>query len=200
MTATDETTGLLQEWAIQIDTLLNAPDQAYQAMSQIHTTFGELHMRLSEAGELDTAELVIGAYNHATMIYQQGQIYEQALTLGKGVVTDLTQQRDDTMRELSGLMEAIQRGSEAHPALMDYAETIRAEEREAVLDSEDYLEDATDLAKSSLRIRIFTTFRRNGIGGGGQHLVSLMLTHLMGERQMDHEQLTALRAFLDTLS
>lgn len=189
MTATDATTNLLQEWAMQIQTLIDAPNQAHDAMSLIHTTFGELHMQLCEAGDFDKAELVIGSYNHALAIYNQGKTYEQAFSLGNVVVTELKDQRDASMRELSGLMDAIQRGSESHPALKWYATSIRSEEREAVLDSD----DVWMMADESLVEDIYTCLTHTY--GLPFTVAKTLLNMIQGAQPMTEQQSDAFAAF-----
>lgn len=198
MTATAAMTSLLSEWALQVQALAEAPNQADEAIAQIHTSFGELHIWYSQNGDLDTANLILAAYNHALAIYNQGKVYAQTFAVGQVVIDELTAQRNDAVFELSILLDAIKRGNEAHPALADYVAAIREDERQAVFDSEAYLDDAAAIAQDSIRVRIYTTFSRYGLGGKWK--VQHLLTHLLGERQMDNEQLTALRTFLDTLS
>jgi hypothetical protein len=186
------------EWSEQVRNLVEAPNEAHEAISWIYTTFGELHMRLSEAGDLDTAHLVSAAYNQAKAIYDQGLVYAQAFATGRALISELDFQRLEAFKELNALLRAIREVNEAHPHLRLYAEQIRENERATVLDSDDYLDDAVSVAEDSLRVRIFTTFSRHGLGG--KYRAGQTLDMLLGKRGIDEQQLAALRAFIDTVS
>jgi len=185
-------------WQQYIGDLDASPEQAEAAIAQIHSSFGELHMWYSENGDFETAQRIATAYEHAHLVYQQNGQYRLALAAGQAAISSVAEQRDDAITEMHNLLEAISEQSEAHPQLKSYAATIRDEERQAVLEDEDYLDDATDLALSSVRIRIFTTMRN--IGTGGQWRAELMLDYIMGKRQMAAEQRDAFVHFVDTLS
>jgi hypothetical protein len=198
MNASAAMTTLLDEWSFQVQTLAEAPNQADEAISQIHTSFGELHLWYSQNGDLDTANLIHAAYNHALMIYNQSKVYAQTFAMGRVVVGELKQQRDELALELSMLLDAIKRGNESHPALIAFAADIREETRVDLLESETFMDEAVDWATDSLYVRVITTFSRYGLGGKWR--AQILVDHLLGKKRMDDEQLTALRAFLDTLS
>ena len=198
MTTISEPQTALILWQQYVVDLVASPEQAHEAILQIHNSFGELHMWYSENGDLETAQRIVTAYEHAKRIYEQNDQYRLALAAGQAALSSLAEQHNDAITEMHNLLEAIQDLDEAHPELKSYAASIRDQERQAVLEDEDYLDDATDLALSSVRIRIFTTMRN--IGTGGQWRAELMLDYIMGKRQMDAEQAAAFVHFVDTLS
>lgn len=184
-------------WAAQVEALTVSPSAAYEAIMAIHQSFGELHMRYSEGGDLDTAQLIHTAYNQAMTIYNQNQQYQQALGQGGEALRLTVQQRDEAMTELSEILRALKTGDDTHPQLAGFASDVAVKTRDLLLEDEDFLEQAELDSFSQMERQVRSTLRRYGLS---TYQSQRLLEYLSGMFQMDQEQLNALTKFLDTLS
>lgn len=196
MQATSADTALAL-WAAQVEALASTPGAAYDAILAIHNSFGELHMRYSEGGDLDTAQLIRTAYDHAMEIYTQNQQYQQALGQGGEALRLTVSQRDEAMSELSEILRALKTGDDTHPQLAGFASDVAVKTRDLLLEDEDFLEQAEIDSFSTMERQVRSTLHRYGLS---QWQSQRLLEYLCGMFQMDAEQLNAFSAFLDTLS
>ena len=197
MTTISEPQTALILWQQYVVDLVASPEQAEAAIAQIHSSFGELHMWYSENGDFETAQRIATAYEHAHLVYQQNGQYRLALAAGQAAISSVAEQRDDAITEMHNLLEAISEQSEAHPKLKDYADEIRRDTRDKLLEDEDFLEQAELDSFQTMEREVRSVLRNYGMSSWQSQR---LLEYLTGMFQMDAEQQAALTAFLNTLS
>lgn len=183
----------LAGWTEQLQSVLSSPNTAYEAVTQLHTSFGELHLWYSREGYLDQAAWIKSAYDQVMGIYNQGLRYEQVIAAGQTAITELEDQRNQALRELTQLMEALKHGNEAHPMLQGYASAIRRDEREATLDSD----EVWMMADESLVDDIYKCLTKEY--GLPFKAAKTLLNMIQGAQPMTDHQRAAFDAFWPTL-
>lgn len=189
MIETTSSLAVLVDWTEQAQAVLSSPNTAYEAVSQMHTSFGELHLWYSQNGYLDQAEWIRSAYDQAMDIYNQGLRYEQVIAVGQTAISALEEQRNLALRELAALLDALKHGNEAHPMLMGYASAIRRDEREATLDSD----EVWMMADESLVDDIYKCLTKDYVLPF--KAAKTLLNMIQGAQPMDEQQRAAFDAF-----
>jgi hypothetical protein len=185
----------LDVWTVQAQALAN-PSLAEAAINAIYDSLIPLHTKLMENGNHKSADKVEAAYNQALEIYNMTTQQAVVIAGAGAVIQATTEQRDQAVTELQQLLTSIKKGDEAHPTLAEYAEQIRADEREDTLNDpyllESVYEGATEQADEYLYDMIMETWDVPYVSGDA------VIALLVGNSEPTDEQRDLIRKLFAT--
>jgi hypothetical protein len=197
MTTTDpqQTQTPLEMWTVQAQALAN-PMLADAAINAIYDELMPLHEKLKKGGNDVAAARVETAYNQAVAIHTMTTQQAAVIAGADAAIGAAVSQRDQAVTELQMLLTSIKKGDESHPRLSEYASSIRADEREDVLNDpyvlESVYEGAAEQADEYLYDMIMETWDVPYVSGDA------VIALLVGNSEPTDEQRDLIRKLFAT--
>lgn len=185
----------IENWTAQSNSLAHVVPEVAQRLEESGAALGELYAKAEASGDERAMQIISTSWTHMETIANQTVQMDATRQAAAAAIQTIDDERQRLADELGGLEKAISEGDENHPLLAGYAETIRADASEYLM--EEAIQDAYEYVADSTYDNFQTNLKFATGCEWGQ--ISRFIEVLQGDVELSPLQSEKLKEFIESL-